>query len=106
MTRCPRPSAHRTIGPWDEVGPRTAQPKVRLLAASRYDLPIAGQQGQTGVDGSADQDATSVGVRGTSPAGRGGVFKGGAAQLKLQPSSTATSHPSSGQAGDLFVDKN
>jgi hypothetical protein len=58
---------------------------------------------KTGVQGYADTDAGAVGVRGTSPAGRGGVFKGGAAQLKLQPM-RAASHPSSGQAGDLFVD--
>jgi len=35
--------------------------------------------------------------------GRGGVFWGTAAQVKLRPSK-ATTHPSSGQAGDLFVD--
>jgi hypothetical protein len=58
---------------------------------------------KTGVFGYAAQDATAVGVRGTSPAGRGGVFKGGTAQLKLAPSTSAT-HPSTGQRGDLFVD--
>jgi hypothetical protein len=60
---------------------------------------------KTGVFGYAGQDAGAVGVRGTSPAGRGGIFKGGAAQLRLAPS-TATSHPSSGHKGDLFVDSN
>ena len=59
---------------------------------------------KTGVYGYATQDATAVGVRGTSVAGRGGLFKGGAAQLKLSPSA-ATSHPASGQRGDFFVDK-
>jgi hypothetical protein len=58
---------------------------------------------KTGVFGMANQDSKSVGVRGTSPAGRGGVFKGGAAQVKLLPSAAAT-HPASGQRGDLFVD--
>jgi len=42
-----------------------------------------------------------VGVGGTI--GRGGRFRGGAAAVQLQPS-TASTHPSSGQAGDLFVD--
>jgi hypothetical protein len=59
----------------------------------------------TGVYGYASQDGTAVGVRGTSPAGRGGVFKGGVAQLKLVAASNAT-HPVTGQVGDLFVDRN
>jgi hypothetical protein len=36
--------------------------------------------------------------------GRGGIFTGGKAQLKLSPSSAST-HPTKGQRGDLFVDK-
>jgi hypothetical protein len=36
--------------------------------------------------------------------GRGGIFSGGKAQLKLHPSSAST-HPTKGQRGDLFVDK-
>lgn len=56
-----------------------------------------------GVQGIANQDAGAVGVRGISTKGRGGVFKGGVAQLRLSPS-TATSHPTSGAIGDLFVD--
>jgi hypothetical protein len=58
---------------------------------------------KTGVYGSADQDANSVGVRGASPTGRGGRFKGRKAQIRLDPSAAAT-HPASGAAGDLFVD--
>ncbi len=46
----------------------------------------------------------NVGVRGESERGRGGLFKGRKAQVRLQPS-TANSHPDSGAAGDLFVDK-
>jgi hypothetical protein len=60
---------------------------------------------KTGAFCYADQDASAVGVRGTSPGGRGGVFKGGAAQLRLL-ASTATTHPASGSLGDLFLDKN
>jgi len=44
-----------------------------------------------------------TGVYGYSVGGRGGVFRGSAAQLKLIPSKAKT-HPGSGQAGDLFVD--
>jgi hypothetical protein len=47
---------------------------------------------------------SSVGVRGESEHGRGGLFKGRKAQLRLQPS-TSNSHPASGAVGDLFVDK-
>lgn len=45
-----------------------------------------------------------VGVYGNAAAGRGGVFSGGRSQVRLVPS-TASTHPSSGSRGDLFVDK-
>jgi hypothetical protein len=57
----------------------------------------------TGVLGVADRTAAAVGVRGSSPVGRGALFAGKAAQVKLKPSSAVT-HPTSGQRGDLFVD--
>jgi len=63
-------------------------------------LPI-----NTGVYGVASRNAGSAGVRGESTTGRGGVFKGNVAQLRFIPS-LATTHPSSGQLGDLFLDKN
>jgi hypothetical protein len=46
---------------------------------------------------------TGNGVNGTSAGGRGGVFQGGAAQLRLQPSTHPT-HPTAGLSGDLFLD--
>jgi hypothetical protein len=58
---------------------------------------------KTGVFGFANQDATAVGIKGQSPKGRGGVFSGGKAQVRLVPSSAST-HPNSGAKGDLFVD--
>jgi hypothetical protein len=58
----------------------------------------------TGIFGSANHDATSAGVRGVSVTGRGGVFAGKLAQLRLKPSAAAT-HPTRGATGDLFVDK-
>jgi hypothetical protein len=54
--------------------------------------------------GSPPVGPAHVGVYGVSGSGRGGVFKGNLAQLKLLPSSHLT-HPPSGQRGDLFVDK-
>jgi hypothetical protein len=44
-----------------------------------------------------------VGVRGMSDTGRGGVFSGGAAQVRLMPGSKST-HPASGNRGDLYAD--
>jgi hypothetical protein len=44
------------------------------------------------------------GLKGTSALGRGAVVAGKKAQLKLAPSAALT-HPTSGQMGDLFVDK-
>jgi hypothetical protein len=44
-----------------------------------------------------------AGVKGDAPSGRGGQFSGGIAAARLMPSA-ATTHPSSGAAGDLFVD--
>ncbi len=64
-------------------------------------------KGGTGVIGFAGPNFPSVpvrtGVYGAAPAGRGVIAAGGAAQLRLMPSSAAT-HPASGLAGDLFVD--
>ena len=44
-----------------------------------------------------------AGVRGMSDTGRGGVFSGGAAQVRLMPGSKST-HPTSGNRGDLYAD--
>lgn len=46
----------------------------------------------------------NTGVYGKAATGRGGVFAGGKAQLRLVPSAAAT-HPLSGVLGDLFLDK-
>jgi hypothetical protein len=54
--------------------------------------------------GSPPVGPAHAGVYGVSGSGRGGVFKGNLAQLKLLPSSHVT-HPASGQRGDFFVDK-
>jgi hypothetical protein len=63
---------------------------------------------QSGATGSAlygqisNASNVSAGVRGAgSSSGRGGVFSGGAAQLRLIPGAGV---PASGQTGDLFVD--
>ena len=60
-----------------------------------------------GVTGDAvvgySQTANSRGVLGLSTNGRGGAFNGKKAQIQLR-ASAATTHPSSGARGDLFVD--
>jgi hypothetical protein len=48
---------------------------------------------------------TGTGVFGKAAGGRGVVASGGKAQLRLVPSA-ATTHPTSGALGDLFLDKN
>jgi hypothetical protein len=55
-----------------------------------------------GVWGEADH-ATGVAIGGSSTNGRGAVFQGGKAPLRLTPSANLT-HPTTGAAGDLFVD--
>ncbi len=47
---------------------------------------------------------TGSGVYGQSDNGRGGRFKGKAAQIRLEPATTTT-HPASGEAGDIYLDK-
>lgn len=64
----------------------------------------ASVHGPTGVHGGGT-GAAGVGVRGSGSGsgGRGGIFNGSAAQLKLNPGSRST-HPVSGQRGDLYAD--
>ena len=52
----------------------------------------------------ASTEGTGPGVHGQSAGGRGGRFRGPKAQIRLDPASAST-HPASGSAGDLFVDK-
>ena len=56
---------------------------------------------QSAVLGSTE--GAGAGVEGNSVLGRGGVFKGKRAQVRLFPS-TATTKPATGNRGDLFVD--
>jgi hypothetical protein len=74
-----------------------------VLGFSGGSFPSGRVPKKTGVFGRADQSAASVGVQGSSAAGRGGQFDGGVAQIRLTPS-TASGPPASGKAGDFFVD--
>lgn len=65
--------------------------------------------GTTGVSGTGSDagvhgfSAAAAGVLGQSENGRGGVFSGAKAQIRLTPG-TRTTHPTSGQRGDLYAD--
>ena len=74
---------------------------IAVYATSTQGIAVNAQGGDIGVLGFSRQQ---VGVRGESIGGRGGLFIGGPAQLRLVPS-TATTHPNSGKPGDFFVDK-
>jgi hypothetical protein len=87
---------------------------TRTNAAANGVLGIARGTGNSvfgfkpgGVAGDAvvgySQTTNSRGVLGLSTNGRGGAFSGKQAQVQLL-ASTATTHPSSGARGDLFVD--
>ena len=70
------------------------------MGLSDLDTGVHGQGGPVGVTAVG----TTIGVRGQSDDGRGGVFQGRKAQLRLLPA-TANNHPASGSGGDLFLDK-
>jgi hypothetical protein len=83
------------------------------VAASGPTAVVATGSGAAGVGVSANVTGTApavkaanagAGVQGTSNTGRGGVFSGSAAQVQLTPG-TGSTHPKSGQRGDLYADK-
>lgn len=63
---------------------------------------VAGTNTNSGAGVAGSNTATGPGVHGTSTHGRGGLFAGGAAQIQLSPA--GSTHPASGQRGDLFAD--
>jgi hypothetical protein len=65
---------------------------------------VVGENTNTGAGTWGKANGTGDGIYGESVNGYGGHFKGKKAQLKLDPSAAAT-HPSSGLAGDIFLDK-
>ena len=76
---------------WASVGWATRR-GTALVGFSGPDFPYTAIPRNTGVFGYAES-------------GRGGVFRGPTAQVRLIPSSRA-SHPASGAIGDLFLDNN
>ncbi len=58
----------------------------------------------TGPAAKIQNDGTGHGVEAVSRLGRGGRFSGNVAQIQLVPG-TASTHPASGAAGDLYLDR-
>ncbi len=79
----------------------TSTSYIGIFGKSTNDRGVAGS-GPTGVYG-ASQDVNGNMTYG--PGTHGGVFDGGAAQLRLVPLPTA-GHPTKGQTGDLVLDVN
>jgi hypothetical protein len=79
---------------------------VQAIGSSSAGVFASGKPGVIAYDGGGQTvpAPTDAGISALSDTGRGGIFKGKLAQIHLAPSSMST-HPSSGQAGDLFLDK-
>jgi hypothetical protein len=71
---------------------------VRGVSAEGNGVEGSGSGSGAGVYGISDR----MGLYGQSPHGRGGVFSGKLASVRLVPSTA--NHPSSGSPGDIFVD--
>ena len=90
----PDTAEQATAGQPERVHPDDASGSASVFSASTSSASPVVAAANTG---------SGAGLRASSSAGRGGIFSGGAAQLTLSPS-THSSHPTSGQAGDLYVD--
>jgi hypothetical protein len=86
----------------------SSQSGHRAITAYAYDTPATvfaeNSGGGPAFYGSTTSDSGTalLGLAGSK--GRGARLRGGAAQLYLEPG-TAASHPSSGQLGDLYLDR-
>jgi hypothetical protein len=77
---------------------------VDFSGGSAIGAVVGDSDTNAGVVGLSSAPTRAAGEFNHVKGGRGGVFHGGKAQLKLSPSSAST-HPTRGQRGDLFVDK-
>jgi hypothetical protein len=75
----------------------------RAAAGTSSASVVSASMASTAALVNASNSSTGAGVEGTSKSGRGGVFAGGAAQVHLNPG--GSSHPRSGEMGDLYADK-
>jgi hypothetical protein len=75
----------------------------RAAAATSSASVVSASMASTAALVNASNSSSGAGVQGTSKSGRGGMFAGGAAQVHLDPG--ASSHPKSGEMGDLYADR-
>lgn len=79
--------------------------RADIIASGNPNPAIKGRTFGNGPAVAGEAGGTGPGLQGNSASGRGGVFSGGRAQIRLTPS-TATAPPTTGCVrGDLFVDK-
>jgi hypothetical protein len=89
------------VGGWSPSGPGISGASITGTGVRGTSFGTAdGVVGEVDLSGAS----TAAGVRGRNAKGRGGVFSGGKAQVRLEPG-TRTSHPTSGVGGDLYVDQ-
>ncbi len=86
------------------AGASTPLAYIQTNGTGRVFTAYLNNTGSTQPAAKLQTNGTGVGVEAVSKNGRGGRFAGKLAQLQLAPANTAT-HPTSGSAGDLYVDR-
>jgi hypothetical protein len=92
-----------TIANVSDVSAEAAVREEQAAAATSKASVVSASMASTAALVNASNSSTGAGVQGTSKSGRGGIFGGGAAQVHLNPG--GSSHPRSGEMGDLYADK-
>jgi hypothetical protein len=92
-----------TIADVSDVSAEKAVGEERAAQATSSASVVSASMASTAALVNASNSSSGAGVQGTSKSGRGGIFGGGAAQVHLDPA--GSSHPRSGEMGDLYADK-
>jgi hypothetical protein len=92
-----------TVADASDVSAEDAVREERPAQGTSSASVVSASMSSTAALVNASNSSTGAGVQGTSKSGRGGVFGGGAAQVHLNPG--GSSHPKSGEMGDLYADK-
>ena len=92
-----------TIADVSDVSAEAAVREEQAAAGTSNASVVSASMASTAALVNASNSSTGAGVQGTSKSGRGGIFGGGAAQVRLNPG--GSSHPKSGEMGDLYADK-
>jgi hypothetical protein len=92
-----------TISDVSDVSAEDAVREEQAATGTSSASVVSASMSSTAALVNASNSSTGAGVQGTSKSGRGGIFGGGAAQVHLNPG--GSSHPKSGEMGDLYADK-